>query len=87
VALAVPGACTRSDCAGVEDVGLALVQSGFAWHYRQYQKEQSPEDRDRYSAAEQEARVKREGLWRDAHPVPPWEYRNGHRAAAPVPNA
>jgi endonuclease YncB( thermonuclease family) len=80
VGLTVPGACGRPDCARVEDVGLAQVESGLAWHYRQYQNEQSPEERGRYALAEQEARTKREGLWRDARPVPPWEYRNGYRA-------
>jgi endonuclease YncB( thermonuclease family) len=81
VGLAVPGACGRPDCPRVEDVGLAQVESGLAWHYRQYQNEQSPEDRRRYALAEQEARAKREGLWRDAHPMPPWEYRGSSRAA------
>ena len=85
--ITVPGACGQPDCARVEDVELTQVESGLAWHYRQYQNEQLPEDRRRYTFAEQEARTKREGLWRDVHPVPPWEYRNGHRAAAPVPNA
>jgi len=82
VDLALPGTCGKPDCASVEDVGLAQVESGLAWHYRQYEREQTPEDRRRYAAAEQEARAKREGLWRDAHPVPPWEYRSSHRAAA-----
>jgi len=81
VGLTVPGVCGRPDCARVEDVGLAQVESGLAWHYRQYQTEQSPEDRRRYALAEQEARAKREGLWRDERPVPPWEYRNGYRAS------
>ena len=81
VHLAIRGACDPSECARVEDVGLAQVESGFAWHYKQYQNEQSPENRRRYALAEQRARVIREGLWQDAHPVPPWEYRNGHRAS------
>ena len=58
----VPGACGRPDCARLEDVGLAQVESGLAWHYRQYQNEQSPEDRRRYTLAEQEARCETRGL-------------------------
>jgi endonuclease YncB( thermonuclease family) len=87
VGLAAPGACGRPDCPRIEDVGLALVESGLAWHYRQYQNEQSAEERSRYALAEQEARARREGLWGDARPVPPWEYRNGHRAEAALPGA
>ena len=74
------GTCGRSHCARIEDVGLAQVKSGFAWHYRQYRNEQAPEDRRRYALAEQDARARREGLWQDAHPLPPWEYRSGQRA-------
>jgi len=37
--------------------------------------EQSPEDRARYEFAEQEARAKKAGLWRDGTAVPPWEWR------------
>ncbi len=81
VRLAVPDACGRPDCAGTEDVGLAQIESGLAWHYRRYQNEQTIEDRRRYALAEQDARAKREGLWNDAHPVAPWEYRSSRRAA------
>jgi endonuclease YncB( thermonuclease family) len=31
-------------------------------------------DRSLY-ADQDEARVAKRGLWRDAHPVPPWEWR------------
>jgi endonuclease YncB( thermonuclease family) len=75
-------ACVRPDCPRVEDVGLAQVESGLAWHYRQYQREQSAEERARYAFAEQEARSRRKGLWQDAQPVPPWEYRGSGRTAA-----
>ena len=76
VRLAAPGACGLPDCAHVDDVGLAQIESGLAWHYKRFQAEQTPEERDRYSRAEQEARTKREGLWKDFQPVPPWEYRS-----------
>ncbi len=33
----------------------------------------------RYEFAEQEARAKRAGLWADAAPVPPWDWRKGER--------
>ena len=58
-----------------EDMNLEQVRAGLAWHYKKYQKEQSPEDREFYSESEIEARKDKRGLWYDANPVPPWEYR------------
>ena len=51
-------------CEKTLDVGLAQVAVGAAWWYREYAKEQSPEDRARYESAEQEARTKRVGCQR-----------------------
>ena len=58
------------------DCNLVQVKRGLAWHYKQYQREQSPTDQQRYAAAEIEARAAKLGLWRDADPVPPWEFRH-----------
>jgi len=62
-------------CGKTLDVGLAQVTSGMAWWYRKYAHEQSPEDQGRYEFAEQEAKAKKAGLWRDVNPTPPWEFR------------
>lgn len=61
------------------DANLAMVNAGMAWHYKKYQKEQSPADRLIYASAEEQARSRRAGLWRDDNPTPPWEYRKGRR--------
>ena len=61
------------------DVNLVQVQRGFAWFYRQYQREQSSFDRKAYSDAEDAARAARRGLWVDVEPVPPWDYRHTDR--------
>ncbi len=58
------------------DVNLVQVERSMAWFYRQYQRDQSPNDRRLYEAAEDAARADKRGLWRDADPVPPWEF--GH---------
>ena len=58
------------------DANLVQVQRGFAWHYKAYQREQSPQDRVLYSDAEAIARRDRVGLWRDDTPQPPWEFRH-----------
>jgi len=60
---------------GSRDVGLEQIRAGYAWWYRAYAKEQTPEDRERYEHAEQEAKARKVGLWRDPSPVPPWEWR------------
>lgn len=61
------------------DANLDMVASGMAWHYKGYQKEQSPADRIAYAEAENKAQADRRGLWRDPAPVPPWEYRKRNR--------
>ena len=58
------------------DCNLVQIKRGLAWHYKQYQREQSPTDQQSYAAAEIEARQVQAGLWRDADPVPPWEFRH-----------
>jgi endonuclease YncB( thermonuclease family) len=50
-----------------------------AWFYRQYQREQSPNDRRLYEAAEDAAKAAKRGLWHDSDPVAPWEFRRAKR--------
>lgn len=48
-----------------------------AWVFDRYAT-----DRTLY-AIQDEARAARRGLWSDAAPVPPWEWRAQHRREAP----
>ena len=57
------------------DANLEQVKAGMAWHYKQYSKEQSPQDRENYEIAEFNAKIRRLGLWADTNPMPPWEWR------------
>lgn len=57
------------------DINIEQIRAGLAWHYKSYEKEQPPEDRISYAAAEQEARAARRGLWQDPNPTPPGEWR------------
>lgn len=66
-------------CPRTVDANLNLVATGMAWWYRQYAREQIPEDRIRYSEAEETARNRKLGLWRDPGPVAPWEWRRERR--------
>ena len=57
------------------DCGLAQLQAGLAWHAKAYAREQADTERLSYAAAEQSARQRRLGLWGDAAPLAPWEFR------------
>ncbi len=46
-----------------------LVAAGLAWWYQKYSRDPLLE------RLEAEARKARRGIWSDAHPVPPWEFR------------
>jgi len=58
-----------------QDVGLQQVKDGMAWWYRKYAGEQSAQDQADYEQAETWAKVRRQGLWNDVNPMPPWEWR------------
>ena len=62
-------------CGLTLDVGYAQISAGLAWWYRAYAKEQSAEDRGRYESEENEARLRKRGLWVESPAVPPWEWR------------
>ena len=57
-----------------EDVNLKMVETGNAWHYKQYQSDQSALDRVLYSRAEESAASRKDGLWH-GEPMPPWDFR------------
>jgi endonuclease YncB( thermonuclease family) len=63
------------------DICLEQVKTGMAWHYKQFQDEQSPAERKSYADAEDAAHGAHLGLWSDAHPNPPWDFRHGTSSA------
>ena len=68
-----PSSCAT--CPMTLDSGHAQITVGLAWWYRKYANEQPPQDRGAYEFSEQEAKARRVGLWQDADPIPPWEWR------------
>ncbi len=62
------------------DMNREMVRSGHAWAYRRYL---SAPYASRYLAAEREARGKRLGLWIQANPDPPWEFKSRNRERRP----
>jgi micrococcal nuclease len=55
------------------DVNAKLVEDGWAWHFKKYSTDA------RLAKLEVEARKARRGLWADAMPLSPWEYRARQR--------
>jgi len=64
---------------GEVDINRQQVSDGWAWVYRQYAREAA------YYAAERSARAGRAGLWADARPVAPWDWRRGERVGRTLP--
>lgn len=62
------------ECDGT-DANAAQVQAGMAWVFDRYVT-----DRSLYSLQGQAQEAKR-GLWADAEPVPPWEWRRARRVS------
>ena len=62
------------------DVCHQQIISGMAWHYKKYQDDQTPEDRQTYRASEIMAQGSGIGLWTDSQPIPPWEHRRIKKA-------
>lgn len=52
-----------------DSLNQALVAAGLAWWYRKYS------DDEELAQLEEEARQSGRGLWADADPIPPWEFR------------
>ena len=53
-----------------------VVRAGHAWWFRRYSKDES------LAALESEARTAQRGLWADAHPIAPWDWRETQRQTA-----
>lgn len=63
------------------DINLEQIKSGFAWHYKQYENEQSAADRTAYADTEIAARKLKVKIWSVADPVAPWDFRANIRAS------
>ena len=61
------------DCAGI-NANESMIQTGLAWVYRKYDN-----GHEYLYAIEEEARNSRRGLWMDANPIAPWEWRKTKR--------
>ncbi|OZA25665.1 MAG: nuclease [Hydrogenophilales bacterium 17-64-11] len=71
----------RVSAPGVQDVNLAQISAGMAWHYKRYAGDQPAAERAAYAAAERLAQAKGRGLWADKSPTPPWDFRRAGAVA------
>jgi endonuclease YncB( thermonuclease family) len=62
-----------------QDVSEVLVREGLAWHFVRYSSDAT------LAQAEHHAREQGSGLWREQHPIPPWEWRRGARGTEVTP--
>lgn len=58
---------------GETNVNEAMLKTGLAWHYTEYDK--NPE----WAEMERLARQQKIGIWSHKSPVPPWEFRQAKR--------
>ena len=56
------------------DVPLEMITTGNAWWYKSYAKDQTAEEREKYSVAEESARSQQRGLW-SLVAAAPWDWR------------
>ena len=55
------------------DVNLQLLEEGAFWHYNEY------DHNKRLADAETTARAGKKGLWHDANPIAPWDWRKAKK--------
>ena len=67
-----------------KDIGREQIKCGMAWFYRAYQADLPENVAAIYELGEVRAKAEKRGLWADASPVPPWDFRRGKTAKAPV---
>ncbi len=59
---------------GKRRIDTEMVASGCAWHYAYF----APDDTE-LARAQSQAQAKRQGLWQEASPTPPWDWRRAKK--------
>lgn len=62
-----------------QNLGKELVRNGLAWHFKRYSKNLN------YAQLEITARNKKAGLWQEAKPIEPWNWRDYKRKTNQLP--
>ncbi|QDV30324.1 Thermonuclease precursor [Planctopirus ephydatiae] len=64
---------------GDSDANAKMVEDGWAWHFKKYN------DEERLAKLEDAALKAKRGLWADATPLAPWDYRARQRTPEVAP--
>jgi len=64
------------------DIASQMLRDGAAWYDRTGEYALSESDREFYARCEQAAREEKRGLWSDAKPVSPWDFRKSKQVGA-----
>lgn len=62
-----------------QNLGKELVRNGLAWHFKRFSKNTN------YANLERIARKKKIGLWQEAKPIEPWNWRDYKRKTNQFP--
>ncbi len=62
-----------------QDINLAIIDAGLAWHYKKYASEQPLSEELAYAHSELMARQNKLALWSDEEPIAPWDWRVAHQ--------
>jgi micrococcal nuclease len=65
---------------GDMDVAAQMIRDGVAWYDKPDESHLGVLEQQLYDASEQAARNERRGLWHDASPIAPWEFRKAQLA-------
>lgn len=59
---------------GDKNINETMLSEGLAWHFIRYDKNKS------WSILQEQAKRAKKGLWKDANPVAPWDYRKSKKS-------
>jgi endonuclease YncB( thermonuclease family) len=61
------------------DIASQMLRDGVAWYDHTINYGLSDADRELYTSCEQAARAEKRGIWSDANPTAPWEFRRAQQ--------
>lgn len=65
---------------GSSNINARMIEDGWAWHYKTFSNDKQ------LAELEKKAQKAKRGLWADADPLPPWEFRAREKKANGEPS-